>query len=240
MFVHFLGPARLDQDGERRVRRGDCIVWRPDSPSFVRSDTTIYNHFVHLPTDLARPAFRQFPVVFDQTFRLRSTTFVRPLLMRLQREWVRREAYWERAVEMCVRELALHLCRDGGSAASRPTSAHADRLRAIRLRVHQKLAEPWTLARMADLAYLRESQFSALYRDLFGRSPIDDLLQTRLDLARYYLTQVDLPVAAVGELVGFADPAYFSRIFRRHVGCSPRDFRAHGRTPEGSGNRRAS
>jgi AraC family transcriptional regulator, arabinose operon regulatory protein len=235
VFVHFLGPARLGHDGSLRVGRGDCVVWRPDSPSYVRSDTTIYNHFAHLSTDLAGPAFRQFPVVFDQVFTPRSTAFVRPLLLRLQREWVRRDAYWERAVQMSVHELALQLCRAGGAAVRRSASPHTDRLRTIRLRVHQIPAEPWTLSKLAQLAHLGESQFSALYRALFGRSPIDDLLRARLELARYYLAQTDLPVAAVGDLVGFAEPSHFSRTFRRHVGCSPRTFRASGGTAPSRG-----
>jgi len=39
------------------------------------------------------------------------------------------------------------------------------------------------------------------------------------------LRYTNLSVAEIGYAIGFSDPAYFSRFFTRHAGCSPRAYR---------------
>ena len=40
------------------------------------------------------------------------------------------------------------------------------------------------------------------------------------------LRVTNVPVKSLSQMVGYDDPLYFSRVFRRHVGMSPRHFRA--------------
>ncbi|MFV0138178.1 helix-turn-helix domain-containing protein [Streptomyces sp. HMX87] len=59
-----------------------------------------------------------------------------------------------------------------------------------------------------------------------GRGPKDFLLSVRLGRAQELLAGTDLPTATVARMVGYADPAYFSRVFHRRVGVPPSVFRA--------------
>ena len=54
------------------------------------------------------------------------------------------------------------------------------------------------------------------------------LITRRLERAAALLRESELPVAAVGELCGYGDPAAFSAAFRRHFGSSPRSYRQGG------------
>ena len=49
--------------------------------------------------------------------------------------------------------------------------------------------------------------------------------ETRFNVARDLLQDNSVPIRNVAEATGFADPANFSRMFRRIGGLSPRDFR---------------
>lgn len=66
-----------------------------------------------------------------------------------------------------------------------------------------------------------------------GQTPTDYLLSLRLAHARMLLSRggaAFLSVHEVALLSGFYDAAYFSRVFRRQTGCSPRDYhKAHAR-----------
>ena len=53
---------------------------------------------------------------------------------------------------------------------------------------------------------------------------MDDLIRVRIELAKFYLANYSLPVAEVAERCGFFNVYYFSRCFRRHVGCPPSRF----------------
>jgi len=61
--------------------------------------------------------------------------------------------------------------------------------------------------------------FRRLFQEATGLAPHQYLLNLRLNQAKRLL--VDLPVAEVAARVGFTDPLYFSRIFKRKVGVAP-------------------
>ena len=64
-----------------------------------------------------------------------------------------------------------------------------------------------------------------------GKSAFD-IMQDRLMLeACRKLTYAPSSVASIGYELGFQDPAYFSRAFKKHMGVTPREFRQRGVTP---------
>ena len=56
----------------------------------------------------------------------------------------------------------------------------------------------------------------------------------RLQYAKQLLRVTSVPIKSLSHMVGYDDPLYFSRVFRRHVGMSPYSFRARslGPTPD--------
>jgi len=58
-----------------------------------------------------------------------------------------------------------------------------------------------------------------------GRTAAQLVREARTREAKRFLLRTDLTVRQVASWVGFADPAYFCRFFRRETGSSPGDFR---------------
>ena len=98
-------------------------------------------------------------------------------------------------------------------------------LRQVRTTVHSDLAYPWTVAAMADLAHLSASRFTAIYTELFGASPLDDLIDSRIKHACTLLDQTSFTIENIAALCGFNTPAHFSRLFRKRMGCPPGRYR---------------
>lgn len=87
------------------------------------------------------------------------------------------------------------------------------------------LARPTRLEDLAALAGMSEPHYSALFREQIGFSPVDFFLRLRIQRACQLLATSAAAVGEVAEEVGFADPYYFTRYFRRVMGCSPREYR---------------
>ena len=81
------------------------------------------------------------------------------------------------------------------------------------------------VAKLASIAHMSESNFYAAFRSTFGLSPMAYLNRVRLSTASVMLTESDRPINEIAACVGFPDPLYFSRQFRKLFAVSPRGYR---------------
>lgn len=91
----------------------------------------------------------------------------------------------------------------------------------------ENLSESLTLQDMADHANMSKSHFSRCFKEQTGFSPVDYFIHLKVQHAAMLLTFTNKTVREVSFEVGYEDPYYFSRIFKRIIGLSPTDFRHH-------------
>lgn len=85
------------------------------------------------------------------------------------------------------------------------------------------------LAHYADKLGISVAHLNALCRQQTNHSALA-LIHARVGLeARRQLIYTSMPVKDISETLGFSDPAYFTRFFRRQTGMSPVVFRARTR-----------
>lgn len=70
-----------------------------------------------------------------------------------------------------------------------------------------------------------EAHFRKLFRESFGVSMSEYLLELRIDCAKNLLGNGDNTVAFAAELSGFSDVRYFSRMFKKYTGMTPREYK---------------
>jgi AraC family transcriptional activator of pobA len=106
-----------------------------------------------------------------------------------------------------------------------PAGYDVSRLRRFRLLVESHYLEHWPVERYAQQLGISESSLNRLCQRLNGSTAFD-VIQQRLALeARRRLVYVAASVAALAAELGFRDPAYFCRFFRKQCGMSPTEFR---------------
>ena len=91
--------------------------------------------------------------------------------------------------------------------------------------LHATPAAPWTVASLASQAAMSRSAFAARFRELLGQPVMGYLTELRMQLAVDLLHRSDRTVAEVAEAVGYESDASFGRVFKRHLGTSPRQVR---------------
>ncbi|MCB0743715.1 MAG: helix-turn-helix transcriptional regulator, partial [Ignavibacteriae bacterium] len=74
----------------------------------------------------------------------------------------------------------------------------------------------------AKLVNLSISHLSKLFKERTGFSPIEFFIQLKIQKACMYLISTDYKVKEIGNLLHYDDPYYFSRVFTKMVGTSPR------------------
>lgn len=92
--------------------------------------------------------------------------------------------------------------------------------------IHHHYMEPMTVKKLADMSGMGVKPFSYLFKKYIGMFPIDYLIQYRLKRAKNFLVSSNSSIADIAESIGYLDALYFSRLFKKHIGCSPTAFRA--------------
>lgn len=95
--------------------------------------------------------------------------------------------------------------------------------------IHNNYASKITVALLADKCCLSENYFSKMFSRAMKTSATDYVLNYRIQKAKEYLAQSNFKVNKIAELVGFEDPAYFHRIFKKYTGTTPSGFRNFGK-----------
>jgi transcriptional regulator GlxA family with amidase domain len=81
------------------------------------------------------------------------------------------------------------------------------------------------VARMAEVACLPERTFARRFRRATGYAPVEYVQSLRLEEAKQMLETTPEPTDAIALAVGYADPVFFRRMFKRQVGVTPARYR---------------
>lgn len=92
--------------------------------------------------------------------------------------------------------------------------------------MRENLERDIDICELAAISRYSPTHFARLFKATFGCAPHRYLTGMRLDRAKQLIVSTDLPIGQIGALCGFPDHAYFSALFRRHVGVSPVAYRS--------------
>jgi len=96
--------------------------------------------------------------------------------------------------------------------------------------LHQKPAEPWTIATLAREVGISRSVLAVRFRHYMGEPPMSYLIRWRLQLGARMLKSSSRSVAEIAEEVGYESEAAFNRAFKREFEVPPARYRNNSRT----------
>ncbi|WP_245600142.1 helix-turn-helix domain-containing protein [Paenibacillus harenae] len=88
--------------------------------------------------------------------------------------------------------------------------------------------EPVEIEQLAKLIHRSPNYTTALFKEVYGHSPIRYMHQLRVLEACNLLLNSDMTVSGIAQYLGYYDTSYFFRIFKKHSGMSPTEFIVQG------------
>lgn len=221
------GEGALVLKGRRhRLRPGHVFAYGPGVPH-------------RITTDGGRPMLKYFANFTGERRRWFESKGVRPgrllwvseigTLRRLFEEMIReaRKAHALRGDLACdYLRLILHKTREGHAGSTRRASRSLEALQRCQQIMDEEFARLHTLGDVGRVAGLSPSHLCRLFRRFRQGSPYAFLVRRKMERAAEMLTGGSTPrlVKEAAAAVGYDDALHFSKVFRRHFGCSPREF----------------
>ena len=128
-------------------------------------------------------------------------------------------------IQSCFMLLITTICRAYKPQQQRHIPSFAYQLRELIHYIEEKCGDKLSILTMCTQSGLGERQLRNIFAKTYQCTPMQYLQNVRIHKACYYLSSTDMTVAEVGEVIGFEDNNYFSRIFRKTVGISPSKYR---------------
>lgn len=130
-----------------------------------------------------------------------------------------REALMACRIEALLAELYDRSCNAiGDTKGSEP-------IRAAIHHIRDHYAEKLALQDLATLSSMSPYYFSRLFEKTTGYSPYEYITYVRLDRAKTLLKTTDDTIKEITYATGFGSEANFITCFKKHNGCTPRQFR---------------
>ncbi|OZB98521.1 response regulator [Paenibacillus sp. XY044] len=95
----------------------------------------------------------------------------------------------------------------------------------IKLYIGKHVGDDLTRNSLAETVYLNPDYLARLFKKETGVPLGNYIIETRIQMAKHWLTTTQMPVHMVAGKVGYANDSYFSRLFKQECGLTPYEYR---------------
>ncbi len=128
-------------------------------------------------------------------------------------------------MELSMRIIFISLCEMSVRKNTLPDIPHYSRLKALRNAITSEPMKEWSVDDICYDLNISKTYFHRLYREAFGVTCIQDVIQHRISYACELLRNTDLSVSEISEQCGYDSDSYFMRQFRQYKHCTPSEYR---------------
>lgn len=225
------GKAHFHIDGEEKVvTAGHMVLYRPKEPQkyeyYGKEQTEVY--WVHFTGSNVTNILRSYGLtkemkVFYCGSDLEYKNHFRSMIQELQ---MCKDDYPE-MLEIHLRQIFIRLHRYFNSIAKVENSQIAEDIDKAMLYFAEHYNEEICIEDYAREHLMSTSWFIRNFKQYTGSTPMQYILSKRIHNAETLLENEHYNITEISNIVGYDNPLYFSRIFKKVKGISPTEYRKH-------------
>ena len=157
-----------------------------------------------------------------------SKTNVCTCLNLMLEEVSRQEEDYETVCQNLLEVLLISMLRSGSLSVVPDNSRLLNReCTQIKNYLDANYSEDITLDTLSALTHMNKYYLAHTFTKYMGLSPINYLLQKRIQEGKSLLESTSYSIAQISDLLGFSSQSYFSQAFRKATGMTPMQYRKH-------------
>lgn len=227
-FLHFSTAVQF-RFGDQTVEAspGACIFFAPNIPQWFQSPQPLIHNWMHTGSELHR-LLEHFGIPENRLLYPGDTAFISEIFRKIEVEYFSDNPHREELIDGLITEFLIRFSRSLHANAPAPVIPRGtrDKLRAARQQILSQPERKWSVAEMASLTSLSPSRFHAVYKALFGTSPLQDVIEAKIRYAKSLLLSDELlTLPEVAEKLGYQNHYHFIRQFKAVTGQPPGAYR---------------
>lgn len=206
--------------------KGDILINSPGHTVYhgprTDSDEGFVNDWFQIEGDDFTALLRKYQLPLNIAFSVGESYFFRKYANRLLSEYNSEKVGADDIIDCQITQMIIdtHRVYTKENSSDEPYPYIA----LVRRKIIKNPAKNWTLNDMTEMCGYSTSRFSELYSKLYGTSPMNDVINQRILLAKRLLESGQASVSYVAEACGFNTINYFSKCFKNSTGYSPTKY----------------
>ena len=91
--------------------------------------------------------------------------------------------------------------------------------------IRENIESPIKIADLTEILYVSREHLIRLFKTTTGKTPLEYITDAKIQKAMTMLEENRYSVSEISEKLGFANPSYFSKIFKQKLKMSPSEYR---------------
>lgn len=224
-FWHFLNPVSITTfTGEViKVNSDACYVCPPDIYQCFISDEPLIHDWFHFDTSTASD-WLEAGLEFNRVYYVTPGNFVSDYVQRVETEFATKSICYEKMINALLCEMFIKISRSQEKALPN-SDEYMEPFKKLRLKILKNLNEKWPIERMASEVNLSISHFHAIYKNIYGISPTQDIINARIASSCEILENTNIPISEISIMFGYSNQYHFTHQFSKIIGLSPAQYR---------------
>lgn len=229
LLIHTPAYFLLD-DTYIHTKTSSLIIYEKSAPQIYGADEEDFlNDFIHFDIDdETELSYLKSFIEFQKLYTISNIDLLSKRIRDLSIEHLSTNSRKEESLQLLLKLLFIKIEEQLlSSANNKPYSIYYHNLLSIRSYLYNEVGKKHTVEELASFLNLSPSYFQSLYKQTFGVSCIQDVIQSKIDYAKYNLTQTNYSIKNIATLCGYDNDVHFMRQFKKLTGYTPKEYRVN-------------
>jgi len=221
-------PAVFVLNGnELRTEKNSFILFSEGTPQDYRSNGSEFaNDWFHFSFDKKEAAlFEALEIPFNQVVNIGDMSSLSLLIKNMCYENYSSNLYRTDSLELYLHLFFIKLSEKLHSTKEIRISSYYDKMSILRAKIYSMPQQDWNIEGLAHELTMSKSHFEHTYKKIFGITPMNEVINSRLEHAKFMLTTSDVPINQIAEMCGYKSDIHFMRQFKARIGVTPSEYR---------------
>lgn len=222
-------PAVFVLNGEEQhTEKGSFILFGEGTPQDYRSDGGEFaNDWFHFSfEDKEKALFDALEIPFDKVVNIGDMSNLSQIIKNMSYENYSSNLYKTDSVELYLHLFFIKLSEKLHSTEEIRISSCYDKMSVLRAKIYSMPQHDWNIEGLAHELTMSKSHFEHTYKKIFGISPMNEVINSRIEHAKFMLSSTDMPINQIAEICGYKSDIHFMRQFKSRLGVSPSVYRS--------------
>lgn len=217
-----------DGKENKKGRRYECLLQKPNIPLIhggaENGGEGFVNDWIYFNSPNMEDIIKNLEIPVNKSFYVKSFNCLTKHLSKLKNQENEPDKFFDYSSSMVIFDMLIDIAKSRNMIDVKEKNSY-NLVKKVREYMVENCADKLTLDKLAKMSGYSVSRFCEIYKSIYSKSPIVDLINIRIAKAKNLILSTNMTISEIASVCGFEEVQYFSNTFKKMEGVSPKNFK---------------